>query len=201
VYRRPRPFDLLEPGDGTILDPDSIHFRWQQSIDPEEDDYTVYRLQIDDAAHWDEPAFDIDTETDTTWTVDHLEPERPWQWRVVAYDTLGIRRFSSQTWDLWVVGMDERNDAALPDRFAITSAWPNPFNASVQIRVALPRAADLTVRIHDIEGRLVADLSRSAVPAGYQTFTWNGSGHASGLYFVSLQAEEVRDTRKIVLVK
>ncbi len=85
--------------------------------------------------------------------------------------------------------------------FRLHPAYPNPFNPSTRLSVDLPESADLTVRIYDISGRKVADLSRSAVPAGSSLIEWNGAKQASGVYFVRVRAGQYSAVQKIMLIK
>ncbi|MBD3165418.1 T9SS type A sorting domain-containing protein, partial [bacterium] len=56
-------------------------------------------------------------------------------------------------------------------------------------------------KVHDILGREVADLSQGNLPAGRHVFRWNGASRPSGIYFVTVQAGPMKETRKMVLMK
>ena len=55
---------------------------------------------------------------------------------------------------------------ALPTEFAITSAYPNPFNSVMLIGYSLPEAAEVRLSVYDVTGRLVSELVRGKVSAG-----------------------------------
>lgn len=100
------------------------------------------------------------------------------------------------------------NDNGLvPDRSAsLLSAYPNPFNPTVRIVLALPRDQEVTLRIHDLRGRLVKELARQAFAVGRQEIDWYGRDSAgrsvaSGSYFVVLETEDGRDVQKLTLVR
>ncbi|MCB2198400.1 S8 family serine peptidase [bacterium] len=99
-------------------------------------------------------------------------------------------------------GTSAVGENALPQSFEVSAAWPNPFNPSTSIRVALPNVTPLRVEVVDLLGRQVAVLvdSRHATP-GTHRLTWDGSGHASGLYFVRVQAGRHNAVRKVMLLK
>ncbi len=85
----------------------------------------------------------------------------------------------------------------------LLGARPNPFAQSTDIRFALPAASAVTVRIHDVGGRLVRTLVDGPLAAGQHTARWDGrtdSGDraGSGIYFYSFRAGDVRETRKLV---
>lgn len=77
-------------------------------------------------------------------------------------------------------------------RRPVLTAAPNPFNPRVEISFTLPGATGgVRLTVFDLAGRLVRDLAVGALPAGSQTFTWDGQdqdGHAvpSGSYFCRL---------------
>ncbi len=88
----------------------------------------------------------------------------------------------------------------------LLGARPNPFAQSTDIRFALPAASAVTVRIHDVGGRLVRTLVDGPLAAGQHTARWDGrtdSGDraGSGIYFYSFRAGDVRETRKLVYTR
>ena len=79
--------------------------------------------------------------------------------------------------------------AGLPITRALALAFPNPFNPSTTISLALPTASHVRVTIHDLLGREVAELSRESKKAGEYRIVWNADGQASGTYFYRVQIE------------
>ncbi|MBT7100905.1 T9SS type A sorting domain-containing protein, partial [Candidatus Poribacteria bacterium] len=88
---------------------------------------------------------------------------------------------------------------------------PNPFNPETWIPFDLHARAEVTISIHDAEGRIVRRLDLGAYPAGtYRTRDraahWDGRNAqgelvSSGVYFVELRAGEYRSTRRIAVRK
>jgi hypothetical protein len=83
---------------------------------------------------------------------------------------------------------------------------PNPFNPFTEIRFELPVAGDVTLAIHDAQGRLVRSLAAGRFDAGAHALTWDGVGNggqpsASGVYFYTLQTGERTLTRKMILAR
>ena len=103
--------------------------------------------------------------------------------------------------------VEETPDAGLPRQFTLEAAYPNPFNASVQIPVVLRQAGsrvELTVR--DVLGRRVLTMTQGPVQAGRHVFQWdgrNGAGKAmgNGAYFVQLRAGQQTAEAKVMLIK
>ncbi len=90
---------------------------------------------------------------------------------------------------------------SLPDAFHIESVYPNPFNPSTEIRIALPQTGLLTVTVYDVLGREVQQLAHANLAAGMHCFTLDGTALASGTYFVQAKSPQGMDIRKILLLK
>ena len=90
----------------------------------------------------------------------------------------------------------------------VAEAHPNPLNPSTRLEFYVPDdRAPVSVRIFDINGRLVATLIDGVVPGGRQAATWQGtddSGQrvASGLYFARVQiGGETERTIKLSILR
>lgn len=91
--------------------------------------------------------------------------------------------------------------AALPLQYALEQAYPNPFNPTTQITYAVPRKADVTVKVYDVLGRDVATLVDGMKEPGTYTVTWEAECMASGLYFYRMVAGNFVQTRKMILMR
>ena len=90
--------------------------------------------------------------------------------------------------------------------FRLAAPYPNPFNPSTRLEFHLPRDADVRLEIYDLQGRLIRRLVDAHRPAGPQTAIWDGldgQGRAtpSGLYLARLSAGNLRDSRRLSLVR
>lgn len=84
---------------------------------------------------------------------------------------------------------------------ALLGCFPNPFNPQTQIVFDLPRTLAPTLRVYNLQGQLIKDLSVGTLEAGRHQVNWQASGQPTGVYFVYLQAEELLQVSKILLVK
>ena len=94
----------------------------------------------------------------------------------------------------------------LPATTALSAARPNPFSGTTRLALALERAAEVEVTVHDLGGRRVATLFHGALPAGMHEFAWSGAradgaAAAHGVYFVQARVDGERLTRKLVLLR
>jgi hypothetical protein len=79
---------------------------------------------------------------------------------------------------------------------------PNPFNPVTAFSFSIPTAGHTRLLVHDLQGRLVSVLHEGVLPAGRHHVTWNAQGVPSGLYFASVEIDEVvTAVRKISLIK
>jgi hypothetical protein len=78
------------------------------------------------------------------------------------------------------------------------SAWPNPFNPSVNIAYRLGQASKVRVQLIDLGGRIVrsGEMQR---PAGVQSEQLNFTGLSSGVYLVSVDVGKTRVLRTRVV--
>jgi len=117
-----------------------------------------------------------------------------------------------RVWDLgdWTTrgGFDELDDSLiaemgdLPSSYELESVYPNPFNPATTIEIGLALPAELQLTVYNMLGQEVAMLCSETHPAGFHSFTFDGSSHASGIYFVHAHVPgELNEVRKIVLMK
>lgn len=83
---------------------------------------------------------------------------------------------------------------------------PNPFNPVTHVEFALEAAADVSVRVYDLAGRLVAIPAAGPRPAGAQRIEWRGDDLdgrpvPSGAYFVLVEAAGRRWTLRAALIR
>jgi hypothetical protein len=83
---------------------------------------------------------------------------------------------------------------------------PNPMNPKVDISFTLLQPARVRVAIYDLAGRLLTTVRAGDFAAGAYTIPWEGSTRsngrvASGVYFVSVEADQVREVRRVTVLK
>jgi hypothetical protein len=91
----------------------------------------------------------------------------------------------------------------LPESFRLEQNFPNPFNPTTTIRFAIPVGTHnyTCLRVFDVLGRDVATLVNGFEEPGYKSVQWDASGVASGVYFYRLQAGDLVQTRKLLLLR
>jgi hypothetical protein len=100
----------------------------------------------------------------------------------------------------WPVPVREENPD-LPAGFGLKGTYPNPFNPATTVTYEIPEAAEMQLDVCDLQGKTVALLVDSWMPAGNHTATFSASGQSSGVYFLRLRSGRHMDVRKMLLLK
>lgn len=110
----------------------------------------------------------------------------------------------SVNWLLANVSADPETPA-VQHEYALSAAYPNPFNPVTVIPYSLAERSDVSLRIFDVLGREVAVLASGVQNAGLHHLEWNANGVPSGVYFARLEAAAgtkiYRATQKLMLLK
>lgn len=85
--------------------------------------------------------------------------------------------------------------------FALLQNYPNPFNATTAITFRLSDPAQVRIRIYDLNGRFVHELTNAFFPAGNQTVFWHAGNLPTGLYLYRFESGAHVETRKMLLQK
>lgn len=91
--------------------------------------------------------------------------------------------------------------SAAVTEFKLFQNYPNPFNPSTTIKLRLKDSEFLDLKVYDVLGRAVATLADAWFPAGEHSFTFNGKGLSTGMYFYRMMAGGHTETRRMLLIK
>jgi hypothetical protein len=100
-------------------------------------------------------------------------------------------------------GVEDEGEG-LPPAFAMSPGVPNPFRPATVLRFDVPgvppgaAAPVVTLRVYDMQGRVVATLVNGAMTPGTHRVTWTAGDLPSGVYFSRLTAGTYSETRKLV---
>ncbi len=98
-------------------------------------------------------------------------------------------------------GVDDQKIFSTPDFCSLNGCYPNPFNATTEIKYTIAKTSNVDLRLFDVTGREVAKLINFDQHPGSYTYRLNGSVLASGTYFVRLQTGSTNQTQKIILLR
>jgi hypothetical protein len=89
----------------------------------------------------------------------------------------------------------------LPTEFALSEAYPNPFNPTTSFTLTLGKDQDVKMVLYNIEGREVSTIMNKRVAAGTYTQAIPMENYATGVYFLKVKAGPHSAVRKLMLLK
>lgn len=89
----------------------------------------------------------------------------------------------------------------IPATIRLHQNYPNPFNPSTTILFEIDKAEYVTLVLYDVTGREVATIFKGRVQPGERRIYFDADGMAGGVYLYELRAGDVRQTRKLVLLR
>jgi len=100
----------------------------------------------------------------------------------------------------------EEEGALTPKEFELHQNYPNPFNNETMIEFNLKKPAEITLGIYNILGQKVRTLAKGRIQPGSTSVSWDGKDEegnelSSGIYFYQLKVGEVKETKRLALLK
>ena len=98
------------------------------------------------------------------------------------------------------------HDQYSPEQFTLHQNYPNLFNSITTFHYGLQDDAIVKITIYDILGQVIRTMVDQRQNAGYKSVQWNGTNNtgsyvATGIYLYKIQAGDLNQTRKMVLLK
>ncbi len=90
---------------------------------------------------------------------------------------------------------------------SLSQNYPNPFNPVTKIAYSIRQAGPVEITVHNTAGRVVRTLLSEELAAGTNGYVvWDGTDDAgekcaSGVYFYTLNAPDINETHKMVMLK
>jgi hypothetical protein len=208
-----QPFALLEPPNDSSIRTLGQNLKWLQPSDqvvcyPWE---LHYKILIDDDPDFVSPHA-IEQDRDTTLILEDLHPGKTYFWKVLARNIAGDSLWSSNTCAFFVrydatggIAV-EGTESDRPDRFALHPNFPNPFNATTDIRFDMPSSGSVKIAVHDVNGRLVRVLADGSRNEGSYSAGWDGKDQSgnpvpSGIYVCRMEVRSPDGRRFVQSVK
>jgi hypothetical protein len=97
--------------------------------------------------------------------------------------------------------------AGIPEVFALSNNYPNPFNPTTSIEFNIPLSSEISLTIYNVMGQEVAKVHNGFAQPGAYKAVWNGRDNfgekaPSGIYFYELKAENhFHKVKKMTLLK
>lgn len=94
--------------------------------------------------------------------------------------------------------------SSVVEGYSLEQNYPNPFNPTTKINFSLQRKDNVSLKVYDVLGNVVADLIKNeALSAGKYSYDFNSSEFnlSSGVYYYILKTEAFSSTKKMMLIK
>ncbi len=95
---------------------------------------------------------------------------------------------------------DEQNDIQSVYK---VSAYPNPFNESINFKYEIKQVSDVHLKIFNIKGHCLFEQRNSNLDQGVHSLSWKANEQSlpSGIYFYQIETNHFRKTGKIMIIK
>jgi hypothetical protein len=105
----------------------------------------------------------------------------------------------------WLTDVEKVTET-IPTTFSLAQNYPNPFNPETTIEFSLPANETVRLVVYNLLGQKVKTLVNNEMKAGSYKTTWTGKDDfgkqvSSGIYFLSLESNSFRATKKMTLLK
>jgi flagellar hook assembly protein FlgD len=116
-----------------------------------------------------------------------------------SYDIVGIRFNEVSQNNVRLAGLEEEAAQAV-------TAYPNPMTSETSFAVTVPTSSTVTVRIHDVFGKVVNTIFNGDAAAGTMSLAWNGvdaagARVAAGTYIVRVAGDNFSTTTKLTVAR
>ena len=92
------------------------------------------------------------------------------------------------------------NEPASGESFTLDVS-PNPVSGSSVIYFFLEKTENVSLKIFDINGRLVSTLADNMFEEGENEITWNAAELNAGIYFLRMETASYSENRKLIVTK
>ena len=99
-------------------------------------------------------------------------------------------------------GTSVKKSDNVPHKFKLEQNYPNPFNSTTNINFSLDHSQVVSLKIYDLLGKEVLSLiDHEWRGMGEYRIDFNAKGLKSGIYFYSLQGNNVKFIKKMTLIR
>ncbi len=89
----------------------------------------------------------------------------------------------------------------IPKEFVLHQNYPNPFNPTTKIKYQVASIENVSLKVYDVLGREIKTLINKPQQPGEYEIEFNAENFSSGVYFYTLRAGNLIETKKMLLAK
>ena len=186
---------------GEQIEPEAMTLTWNANAEADLSHYAVYRGT--DAGFVPGPGNLIGEPAEPGLFDDQWRWEGGFYYKVTALDVHGNESAVAVLAPDFVVGV---GSSGPPRVNALWQNHPNPFATTTSIAFDLVEEAQVSIRIYDVQGRLVRTLLDGRRDADHHTIDWEGLDDrgnmvSGGVYFYRISAGSFVEVKKLVLIR
>lgn len=95
----------------------------------------------------------------------------------------------------------ENENNIAPNSVLLEQNYPNPFNPSTKIKFTIPEQSKTIIKVYNMVGSEVAILLNEVKQLGSYEVDFNAVDLSSGAYFYSIETDNFREVKKMILLK
>ena len=89
----------------------------------------------------------------------------------------------------------------MPASILQLAVFPNPTTSSTSISFSLPQSETVSLKIFDMNGRLINAVAEKVFAAGEHQLKWDATNVRAGIYILKMQAGNYAETKKVIVVR
>jgi len=187
----------------TIPEPGKVILKWVTQSETENLGFYIYRCESIDGEKQRltekmiDGAINTQSRQEYKWIDSDIKDNKVYYYWLADVSTAGEIQFS---------GAKKAIGIAKPSEYSISQNYPNPFNPTTSITYSLKDDGRVKLAIFNIRGQLVRNLVDGQQTAGLYKFQWDGRDEKgtvvpSGVYLYTIQVNEYKMTKKMLLTK
>ena len=99
-----------------------------------------------------------------------------------------------------VIGINQIS-SFVPEKFTLEQNYPNPFNPKTNLEFGISKSGFVSLKIYNTLGKEIATLVSTNLQPGTYKIEFDASGLTSGIYFYTINVNNISDTKKMFLIK
>ena len=103
--------------------------------------------------------------------------------------------------DANLVSVRDESINSEPISYSLQQNYPNPFNPTTNINFSIAEAGSVTIKVYNTLGAEITTLVSENMSAGNHVVTFEATDLPTGIYFYSLNSNNVSMTKKMLLLK
>ncbi|MDP8205395.1 MAG: T9SS type A sorting domain-containing protein [Candidatus Electryonea clarkiae] len=205
-----------------VWDTERIEINTPTNLSAETDEFDVGTLYLGVALSWQHEHLDdftefniyrdevhVGTSDELTWLEVIIDPNPgeigtyTYIYSVTAVYDEGESEESNAVEVVWdITSIRDYQFSGVPANWALEAVYPNPFNPTVSIVIAVPEVAVINVEIVNVLGQHVAMLHRGSTVPGFHRLNWNAVNQPAGLYLLKVSSSSgFSEIRKLMYLK